>query len=302
MRFLPRSWSSLLALTVVAVTLTGCGEEPRAELGSSRVENLDVDPSLRPAVEPVPSGPVQTRRPVTVVDTGSGPQVCVEGVLATVPPQCTGLPVEGWSWEERPHQVEGGVRWVERVVLTGTLDGQVLTVADARDATDDATAWHHETPCPTPASGWRVEDPASATQEALDMAILLAEEQYDASTWFDLTGVLDGPAAPGLHTPTEGILNVSTTEAPATVERIVRTVWGGKLCVSRAYETRAEVRRSLELLPGVLYVDERQGGRFRAQVLFDDGSLEQWAAEEHGDAVEVSGFFVPAEDAGAAGA
>lgn len=302
MRFLPRSWSSLLALTVVATALAGCGEEPRAELGTSRVENLDVDASLRPDLAPVPEGPVQTRRPVTVVDTGSGPQVCVDAVLATVPPQCTGLPVEGWSWDEQPHQAEGEVRWVERVVLSGTLDGQVLTVADVRTVTDADSAWQSETPCPTPASGWQVKEPAAATQEALDAAILLAEEQYGASTWFDLNEVLDGPASPGLHTPTEGILNVATTEDLATVERGVRAVWGGKLCVSRAYETRAEVRRALEMLPGVLHVTERQGGRFRAQVLFDDGSLEQWATEHHGEAVEVSGFFVPVEGEGAAGA
>lgn len=64
----------------------------------------------------------------TVLDDGAGPQLCLAGVMESYPPQCSGLPLDGWDWDA----VEGweeasGVRWGAYAVQ-GAYDGQSLAV------------------------------------------------------------------------------------------------------------------------------------------------------------------------------
>lgn len=289
--WLPRRPSVVLLGLAGALTLGACSEEPRAAVVDSRIENLAVDGPERP-LAPEPLGTVRTSEPVTVLDTGDGPQVCVGQLALSMPPQCSGLPLVAWEWGEQEHERNGDVRWTGWVVLEGTFDGEVLTVADvlpAEAAGVSATA--RETPCPAPEGGWAVVDPARTTQEALDAVRARVMKREGTTTWLDLSGA--SADAPGVDAPTEGILNVATTDDVSAVERQVRTVWGGKLCVTTAYAGRAEVRRDLEGLPGVLEVRKGEAGQLEAEVLFDDGTLAAWVFLKHGTEATVKGFFVP---------
>ena len=68
----------------------------------------------------------------TVIDSGSGPELCLGGVANSLPPQCSGpvavgLNLDGWSEEAN------GVRWGERkvTVVWPPVDGRVEAVYDS---------------------------------------------------------------------------------------------------------------------------------------------------------------------------
>ena len=74
-----------------------------------------------------------------MLDDGDGPQLCLGAIAASYPPQCEGLPLEGWSWDDLPGEFDdaSGVRFGVFVV-TGTFDGTTLTVTavDGPEAAD----------------------------------------------------------------------------------------------------------------------------------------------------------------------
>jgi hypothetical protein len=141
---------------VALLVLAACGTE-----GGGRAADLAGDPTASgpatamPTAIPAASGPVTTRQPATVMDTGS-PELCLGAVAESYPPQCRGIPLVGWSWRNLDGAFErvGDVRWGQFAV-TGTFDGTTLTVRDAVPA-----ALHD--PGPLPAEPKRCEDLAAA--------------------------------------------------------------------------------------------------------------------------------------------
>ena len=111
---------------LLAVLLVGCGDRTGA--------TDPTDPGERPSAVPPADGPVQTRAPVTVMDTGR-PELCLGAVAESYPPQCGGPPLVGWSWADHPGAFEEtqGVRWGE-FHLVGTFDGETFTVTAATPA------------------------------------------------------------------------------------------------------------------------------------------------------------------------
>lgn len=96
--------------------LSGCASGPSTPVG-------DVFGSRAPTP---PGGDVLG--PGTVLDDGSGAQLCLGGVMESYPPQCSGLPLAGWEWEAVAGWEEAGdVRWGAYAVQ-GAYDGATLTV------------------------------------------------------------------------------------------------------------------------------------------------------------------------------
>lgn len=120
----PRTLSSL-AIAACAVTLvTACASTPRGAPAGPETPTPAV--SLADAVPGLPDGPVRAQG--TVLDVDRDVQLCLGAVLESYPPQCSGLPVAGWSWDgvggaER----SGGVAWGAYAVQ-GTYDGTTFTV------------------------------------------------------------------------------------------------------------------------------------------------------------------------------
>lgn len=104
----------LTALLVCAVAMTaGCAGTPAA-----RPTSLDPAP---------PSGEIVAQG--TVLDDGSGAQLCLGAVAESAPPQCAGIPLRGWDWTAvTDATASGGARWGSYAVQ-GRFDGATLSVS-----------------------------------------------------------------------------------------------------------------------------------------------------------------------------
>ncbi len=94
------------------------------------------DPRFPSAGRPSePGGLVTSTHPVTVIDNGSGAELCLTGVAESYPPQCDGPKIAGWDWSAWTGKFEeaSGTRWGDFIV-TGTYDpaSDVLTPTDIR--------------------------------------------------------------------------------------------------------------------------------------------------------------------------
>jgi hypothetical protein len=238
----------------------------------------------------------------TVLDAGHGARLCLGTILDSLPPQCGGPEVVGWDWKQHQGQYESaaGVRWGV-FDLTGTFDGSSFTPSevtayDPASPPRPADGDQLTTPCPTPAGGWHVLDPAQTNehtfQRAQDVAmstmgyvILWVDQSVNqAMGQFDDTG--DNDLVDRLNDPQLEILDIQTTGDVADMERRVREVWGGMLCVTRVQHSRDEldrIQRELNTLPGMLSSGSGDArDRVTVEVVYDDGSYQRWADATYG--------------------
>lgn len=286
-----RAAASLLSgALIVLLAACGAGESPdRAEDPAPPVAT----PTAMPTAIPVPSGEVTVR--ATVLDDGDGPELCLGGVMDSLPPQCGGPSAIGFDWTEHGGDFEDvrGTRWGDFGV-TGTFDGTDFTVtevvpADEYDAPtrpEEEPIWH--TPCETPEGGWAPVDATTTTEATLEEGIRVAHRLPGfGMLWVDHSAGL---------APEETVLNVSVTEDPDGAEAAIRAVWGGPLCISDAPLSHGEIRQVGERmcdLPGVLMC-AGDGYPIDVTVVFDDGTIQAWADREYGEGtVRVSSALTP---------
>lgn len=66
----------------------------------------------------------------TVLDVAGEAQLCLGVVAESSPPQCTGIPLDGWTWEGVDgSETSGDTTWGTYAVY-GTFDGERYTVTD----------------------------------------------------------------------------------------------------------------------------------------------------------------------------
>ena len=278
-----------IALAASAVALAACSTEGEMRAvdpaGSGEVpgsETLSPDPSVPPT--PVPEGKVRTTGLVTVLDPGTGPELCLGAVAESYPPQCGGPAVADFDFGEIGAEKASGVTWGS-YALTGTFDGTTFTVTDAIPAAlYDAVAQPEDQPlgaaCETPAT----TDTSMTTPEDMDSTLAAASALPGyATTW--LTG---------------STINVAVTEDAAGAEATLRRTWGGELCVTTVEKTDADLNSINQELQAALGTSLLTSGSFApdsldAQVVFDDGSIQDWADTTYGEGlVRVSSALVPA--------
>ncbi|GAA1846854.1 hypothetical protein ACFQZV_09185 [Microbacterium koreense] len=64
----------------------------------------------------------------TVLDDGEGAELCLGAVMASNPPQCSGIPLVDWSWDAVDgEETASGTTWGTYAVQ-GTYDGRSFTV------------------------------------------------------------------------------------------------------------------------------------------------------------------------------
>lgn len=140
-------------LTAAALLLGGCGS---ATAGPGRQTTVP-QPSGSVTAPPATSLPVPRVPPPRDVVTAEGlvlqhgddpPQLCLGPVAASVPLQCDGVPLVGWSWgtaEPQEQSVVGGTASRSGTyAVQGHFDGRALTVTRAvplapGEASDDPT-------------------------------------------------------------------------------------------------------------------------------------------------------------------
>jgi hypothetical protein len=220
----------LVAVALPLVALLGaCAEQQDPSNGAHETAGTTVDDPRYEAT-------------TTVLEDADGPQLCLGGVMESLPPQCGGIPVEGWNWAD----VDGeesvrGVTWGEFHVV-GTFDGRRFTLLGAGppkpapvDDGDGIVA-----PCPEPPGGWVDVDP-SMTGENDRIAAARAAEDISAfaGVWISYLEQPVDPEAPG-----DVVVTIGFTGDPSPHEAAIRQVWGGPLCLTSMQHTFAELRRA----------------------------------------------------------
>jgi hypothetical protein len=145
---------SLVALSVLFL-VTACG---------TGTVDSGTDPGGDPA-SPMPTDVPAAEGPVVglglVLDNGR-PGFCLGPVAESYPPQCEGLAMQGWVWQEHRGDFDnaGGVRFGSFAV-TGAFDGTTLTYESAVPG-----ALYDPMPWPEPTSG-AAEDHTLTELEAI---------------------------------------------------------------------------------------------------------------------------------------
>jgi hypothetical protein len=288
--------AALLALSAPA--LAACSTEDQMKAVDPAGDSSDVaaDPGEFPTAVPAASGAVTTNGLVTVLDDGEGPELCTF-VAESFPPQCSGTPMTTWEWADHPeHEDQSGTKWGS-FSLTGTFDGTTFAVTEAipaalYDPMSEAPEPELTTPCAAPAEGWGVIDAATTSQQSMDATFNAAAALPGYAGAF-----IDQPDdAAAANDPARLIINVSVTEDVAGAEAKLRETWGGALCVSEAKYTEAELNdlaMELQKLPGVT-TSSAADDVVQIGVLFDDGSLQDWADATYGAGrVEITSTLTP---------
>ena len=128
-----------------------------------------------------------------------GPELCLGGVAESYPPQCGGVPIEGWDWADAEgEESSNGTTWGSFHVV-GTYDGETFTLTEPPGPIQQPPAqegFDFTTPCPEPEGGW----PSGGGDEAAGELNAWAEQQDGfAGLWIDgavvnvrVTGDVDG--------------------------------------------------------------------------------------------------------------
>lgn len=248
---------------------------------------------------PVPATALYRASGTVLENRFHGPQLC-RHVQQSNPPTCTGLDLVGWNWAAVEGELsEDGTTWGGYEIVGG-WDGTRMTVEEVRlvvapiDAPPEVDR-PFPSPCPEPAGGWRVIDPAKTTSESWWAVMEAAKARPDyGGDWIDqprgLTNDLDTM-----------IINIRVTGSIVEAERDLRQYWGGALCVSPALRTEAEARSIEAELVGLA------GGAasasydvvtqtFEVDVTLDDGTLQTTYDQRYGPGtVTVRSWLQPVE-------
>jgi hypothetical protein len=210
---------------------------------------------------PAQTAAVQQRRyqtTATVLQSRDhGPQLCLGIVLSSYPPQCGGVPITNWRWDQvEGQQTASGTTW-GTYQLVGTYDGASFTVIRAgpappasRPNAEERFKDEAKPACPPPEGGWRVPDPSRRSERYLEPVTRAARAEPDfAGLWLSYLAPMGHNVA---EDPGEFVLNVAFTGELARHETQLRSRWGGRLCVTGRQRTYRELLRIQRQLQGAV--------------------------------------------------
>lgn len=253
--------SSLLGIAALLALVAGCGDA-----GDSRPTTAEYSTSA-----------------TVLADRTHGPQLCWV-VAESFPPQCGGPDIAGWDWSDvEAEQTHAGTTWGEFTVV-GMFDGRTFTVTRPPRRSTPAERQAVGTP-PTDfrsRCGLLTARPGPRTR-AVDLAAArraAARSPFVGAVWV---------------TPQAGpdMLNVRFARDAAALERDLRRLYAGPLCVTEGGPARAKLRRvarevfarrtelfgpNAYLGSGALEVD----GVVEATVVWDPGGAQRVLDERYG--------------------
>jgi hypothetical protein len=196
------------------------------------------------------SGDQEYEADATVLESPEhGPELCLGGVLTSLPPQCGGIPIVGWDWDDVDDEESvNGTTWTSSHVR-GTYDGTRFTLtappAPAQPPDDD-TAPRFRPACDEP-------EVVDATADGADWE---AASQETDGRFSEIPGLVaiwvSDPRGPDYDGPFLG--NVIVRPGSANEARThVRRYWKGALClVERDQRTAKELEADFARLDDVL--------------------------------------------------
>lgn len=111
---------SVVGLLTLSACATGSDAPPPASSDAPTGDGVRAWESAPPEGEVVGTG--------TVMDVDGTVEFCMGAIAESYPPQCTGIPLEGWSWDGVDGaEARDSIRW-GAYALTGTYDGSAFTV------------------------------------------------------------------------------------------------------------------------------------------------------------------------------
>ena len=279
----------LVVGAVLALT-SGCGDASSS--APAEVRAAYDGPVVRPTAVPGAEGRVASSTPVVVTDDGSGPHLCFSSMTwgggLPDPLVCDDAVVAGWDWgrDGGVFSDRDGVR-MGTYQLTGTFDGTTFTMEEATQPESEPYEFDFEIPCPTPEGGWQVLDRTRVSQDDYSRASSVAQRLDN----YAVAAVSTPDGEPGPRDPANTVLSVYVAGDPTVAEAAIREVWGGMLCVTQVERTEKEMlalQRATLDLPG--FVESGAGSpsnRLELTVFHDDGRIQQWVDQEHGEGVVV---------------
>jgi hypothetical protein len=206
-----------------------------------------IEPAAGPTTGPDPSPHTEGEYKGTglVLETEDAQvQLCLGGVLESLPPQCGGFsfPLDDWNWDAvQDEDRAAGTTWGTYEVV-GLFDGKRFIVlgAGAPPPHEDEDDDYFKSPCPEPEGGWTQPDPDMTAESDRIRAMHEAEEAPDfAGSWIDY---IDEPSE--YTDPSDTILILAFTGDLERREQEAREHWGGALCVTQFERTFRELRRA----------------------------------------------------------
>jgi hypothetical protein len=149
------------------------------------------------------------------------------------------VPIANWRWDQvTGAQTMSGTTWGNYHVV-GTWNGQVFRVLQVTEAPPlqrppRRSEPELKSPCPRPAGGWPVPDPARTSPAALRSRSADVAQPDFAGLWITCLEPMGHNFA---EDPGEFVLNVTFTGDLGRHEAALRTHWGGRLCVTRRPRT-----------------------------------------------------------------
>ncbi|HEY4332325.1 MAG TPA: hypothetical protein VGM78_07140 [Ilumatobacteraceae bacterium] len=244
----PRSPTSSIAATTVGA--------------SASTTNVNASTTFPPELEypngsttiSMPGTPPQYQAIGTIIESAPNEaELCIGGIKESAPPQCGGPRIINWDWTAAPGvQSLAGVRWIDRVLLTGTFDGTIFTETyppRAPTAADDARFEvgfaPRNAPCAAPAGGWEAaaaQFPSDVAPEdaAAAVAAYAATQPDYGGGWVDRS-LNTSTAGQDANDPRHEILVEQFTGDLPAHETALRALWPGALCVTLVSHTAADL-------------------------------------------------------------
>ena len=169
------SMHRIAALFVVSLAAVACSDDQAVEAGAADGRSPEE---------------VLTGTATVLESAEHGPQLCLGGVLDSLPPQCGGPDMVGWDWADAAgEEYADGTTWGEYTVV-GTYANGVFTMTEppqAPEPRDEPSQVSSDETLPAArAGGWRVADAATTTQATQDATIAAAQVAPDFSgAWVD---------------------------------------------------------------------------------------------------------------------
>nr|MBA3399511.1 hypothetical protein [Acidimicrobiia bacterium] len=321
-----RRW--MLGAAAAAVVATGVGavlvnrgeDDPLMDSTPTSVDASTVIATAPPVTGgSAPVNEPQLYRAVATVleDDTHGPQLCLGAIAESYPPQCGGLDITNWRWDDVAHQPEqpndpnlGEItaKWGEYVVV-GTYDAEAQTFTltePARAAKPSDYEQQPEpdlsTPCDEPERGWPQATEADVTTAADNIAE--ANEAGDGTAITVPPATDDGWIAryAGLWLSRNPlVLNVAVavpSGEEAGPERdpvaTIREFYEGPLCIVPATRSLAELQHIQDEITADASSEFTSVGvdvplnKVIVELPAPNAELERDLAERYGDAVRIN--------------
>lgn len=273
----------ILGALLLAAALSACGQEA----------GRDTAPRAQPSSGSAPGDTLYEAVGLVLESRDGDVGLCLGGVMESLPPQCEGIPLEGWDWDAvSGEETAAGVTWGDFRV-TGYYDGETFTLDGAGPIPSPEPPPEEDryaTPCTEPPDGWEVTDPERMSVEDTGrVSESLVDDPEHAALWVDRTG---GSV----------ILNAAFTGSLDRHEAEIRKLWGGPLCMierGRSHKELAAIQRELSNDPRVEVlwsdIDQVKGQVLLSVVAMDDAMRVELEERYGAGAVKVMESLHPVE-------